>query len=188
MNPDGTVVERWYKDGVLHREGGPAYVERRRDGTAVIEWWYRNNKLHREGGPAWVRHHTDGTVIEQWYRNGKLYRDGGPSWVERHPNGTVTEEWYRNDKLHREDGPAYVKRRPDGTAESEAWCLDDTEVEPWEVLGRYLRRRGVPGLSTEALKQIAKDVPWQRWDELGPDHPLVALWSTVHPTADISAG
>mgnify|MGYP001488453139 CR=1 FL=1 len=134
VRPDGTVIEEWHKDGVLHREGGPAYVERRRDGTAVIEWWYRNNKLHREGGPAWVR------------------------------------------------------RSPDGTVESEAWWLDDKRVEQWEVLGRHLLRQGTPELSTEALRQIAKDVPWQRWSELGPDHPLVALWGTVHPSAEISAG
>jgi len=56
------------------------------------------------------------------------------------------------------------------------------------VPGRCLPGQGVPGLSTEALKQIVRDVPWQRWDELVSDHPLVALWGTVHPTAEISAG
>jgi len=160
VRPDGTVAEWWHRNGELHREDGPAYVERRRDGTAAIEWWYRNNNLHREDGPA---------------------------WVERRPDGTVVERWRKNDKPHREDGPAHIERRPDGTTESETWWLDGKAVDAWQVLGRCLLRRGVPGLSAEALRQIAKDVPWQRWDELVSDHPLVALWSTVHPTAEISA-
>ena len=186
VHPDGTVVEWWYRNGRRHREDGPAYVERHPDGT-IVERWYRNDELHREDGPAYVRRSPDGAVIEQWYRNNKLHREDGPAYVKRHPDGTVVESWHRNNKLHRDDGPAHVERRPDGTTESEAWCLDGTGVEPWEALGRHLTTRGVPGLSTEALKQIAKDVPWQRWDELGPDHPLVALWATVHPSADISA-
>ena len=185
--PDGAVVEGWYRNGACHREGGPAYVERRPDGT-VIEQWRKDDELHREDGPAQVKRHPDGTVIEWWYRNDKLRREDGPAYVRRCPDGTVVEGWYRRVVLHREDGPAWVRRCPDGTTESEAWWLDGTEVEPWEVLGRYLRRRGVPGLSAEALRQIVRDMPWQRWDELGPDHPLVALWSTVHPTADARAG
>ena len=209
--PDGTVVERWYKDGVLHCEGGPARVERRPDGT-VFEEWYKSGELHREDGPAYVERHPDGTVIEGWYRNdklhrehrqmvypdgtvieewrkdGKIHREDGPAQVERDPDGTVAEWWYKEGKIHREDGPARVGRSPDGTVDPEAWYLDGTRVEPWEVLGRYLTTQGAPGLSAEALRQIAKDVPWQRWSELGSDHPLVALWGTVHPTADASAG
>jgi len=186
-HPDGTVVEkRWYRNDKLHREDGPAYVERRPDGT-VVEAWYRNDKLHREDGPAWVGRSRDGIVAEGWYRSGERHREDGPAWVERHPEGIVVEAWYKEGKLHREGGPARVRCSPDGTV-TETWCLDDTEVGAWEVLGRYLTTRGVPGLSAEALKQIAKDVPWQRWDELGSDHPLVALWGTVHPSAEISAG
>ena len=182
---NGTVIEEWHRNDVRHREDGPAYVERRPDGT-VIEWWCRNDKRHREDGPAWVERYPDGTVLEEWYRDGVLHRVDGPAYVERRPDGTVSEEWCRNGRLHREDGPAGVVRRPDRTV-IDGWYLDGTEVEPWEVLGRYLTTRGVPELSAEALKQIAKDVPWQRWSELGPDHPLVALWGTMHPSAEISA-
>ena len=185
VRPDGTVVEEWRKDGKLHRDGGPAYVKRHPDG-AVFEGWYRNGELRREDGPAWVEHRRDGTAVEEWYEDGVLHREDGPAYVKRHPDGTVIEGWCRNNRRHREDGPAYVERRPDGTV-VEQWRRNGTGVEPWEVLGRYLLRQGVPKLSAEALKQIAKDVPWQRWDELGPDHPLVALWGAVHPRADISA-
>jgi len=184
--PSGTVVERWHKDGIHHREDGPAYVERRPNGT-VVEWWYRNGVLHREDGPAWVEHRRDGTVVERWRKDGKIHREDGPAWVEHRPNGTVVEWWYRNGELHRIDGPARVERDPDGTV-TEAWYLDGTEVESWQVLGRCLTTRGASELSTEALRQIAKDVPWERWDELGSDHPLVRLWGAVHPTTDASAG
>jgi len=187
VRPDGTVVEEWYRNDELHREDGPAWVARSPDGTVIEEWWYKNGRLHREDGPAHVVRSPDGTVIEGWYRNGITHREDGPAGVVRSPDGTVVEEWYKNDELHREDGPAWAKRRPDGTV-TEDWYLDDTEVGAWQVLGRYLTTRGMPELSTEALKQIAKDVPWQRWDELGPDHPLVRLWATMHPSADARAG
>lgn len=38
---------RWYKDGVLHREDGPAVIGK----DEHKEWWV-NGKLHREDGPA----------------------------------------------------------------------------------------------------------------------------------------
>jgi len=140
--------------------------------------------------PTVVERYSDGSVrSEDWYVDGKLHRTDGPAVVEYRPDGTVRAEvWFVDDKPHRIDGPARVWYHPDGTVRSEEWYVDGKAVESWEVLGRYLRRRGVPGLSTEALRQIAKDVPWQRWSELVSDHPLVALWSTVHPTADASAG
>ena len=52
VGKDGTI--KWYKNGLLHREDGPA-----------IEWadggkeWYINDKLHREDGPA--VEYSDGT-------------------------------------------------------------------------------------------------------------------------------
>ncbi len=38
---------RYYKDGVLHRDDGPAIVGR--DG---YEAWFKDGKSHREDGPA----------------------------------------------------------------------------------------------------------------------------------------
>ena len=53
--------KRWYLDGKLHREDGPA-----------IEWangikeWYLNGNRHREDGPAI----ESATGIKEWYLNG----------------------------------------------------------------------------------------------------------------------
>ena len=55
-------TKKWYLNGELHREDGPA-----------VEWadgdkqWYLNDKLHREDGPAceWA------TGYKSWYLNGK---------------------------------------------------------------------------------------------------------------------
>ena len=57
---DGT--KRWYLNGELHREDGPA-VER----SNGSKFWYLNGKLHREDGPA--REYANGT--KEWYLNGQ---------------------------------------------------------------------------------------------------------------------
>ena len=55
--------KRWFLNGKLHREDGPA-VEHA-DGDKL---WFLNGKIHREDGPAVEC--TDGT--KYWYLNGKL--------------------------------------------------------------------------------------------------------------------
>ena len=60
----------WYKNGILHREDGPA-VEL----VNGIKEWYLNGHLHRESGPAIDR--VDGT--KRWYHRGKLHREDGPA-------------------------------------------------------------------------------------------------------------
>jgi hypothetical protein len=59
-------VQRWFKDGKLHREDGPAIIES--DGS---EYWYKNGKLHREDGPAIAC--KDGT--KHYYLNGKEIKE-----------------------------------------------------------------------------------------------------------------
>jgi len=51
-------IQRWFANGVLHREDGPA-VEYA-DGT---KFWYRDGKYHREDGPA--------IVWPSWYVHGE---------------------------------------------------------------------------------------------------------------------
>ena len=62
--PDGTI--KYYKNGKLHREDGPAIEWY--DGT--IEWWL-NGYLHRTDGPAIER--PNGT--REWWINGVWQED-----------------------------------------------------------------------------------------------------------------
>ena len=73
---------RWYKDGALHREDGPAVK-----GPNGFEAWYRNGELHREDGPA--------VMCEKWgngwYLDGVRY--SYEKWIEvvdpRYPRLTI---------------------------------------------------------------------------------------------------
>lgn len=116
------------KNGLLHRENGPAFY------GEEFEGWFLEGKCHREDGPAitntnakiWMihgeHHRVDGPAIvglrdnsERWYFDGLLHREGGPACVW----ATGQEDWYKHGKKHRLDGPAYV--RLDGTQE---WWID----------------------------------------------------------------
>lgn len=93
---------KYYINGVLHRDDGPAMESKKR-----IEWW-RYGLLHRDDGPAVV-----GSSLE-WFRHGLKHRDDGPAFVQ----GKNTE-WWLNGKRHREDGPAIEYEN--GTT---AWFFD----------------------------------------------------------------
>ncbi len=82
----------FYKNGVFHRENGPA-VESADGGKS----WWLNGVLHREDGPA-----VEYDDVKEWYLNGKRHREDGPSL--EYANGS--KEWYLNGERHREDGPA----------------------------------------------------------------------------------
>ena len=60
----------WYKEGLFHREDGPAF-----EFVDGFKEWYKEGKLHREDGPA--REYTDGS--KEWYKEGKLHREDGPA-------------------------------------------------------------------------------------------------------------
>ena len=57
-------VEKWFKDGELHREDGPAM-----EYTNGDKYWFINDKYHREYGPA-IEYH-DG--CKEWFINGTKY-------------------------------------------------------------------------------------------------------------------
>ena len=78
--------KRWYKDGKLHRDDGPAKIY-----VSGSKEWYKNGKLHRDNGPAYISF----SGKKEWYKNGKLHRDDGPSII--FANGT--KAWYKKGKL-----------------------------------------------------------------------------------------
>lgn len=51
---------KFYRNGLLHRETGPAYRSR------CAERWHKNGKLHRVGGPAYS------ADIFEWWVDGVL--------------------------------------------------------------------------------------------------------------------
>jgi len=83
IDPDG--IKRWFLNGKLHREDGPA-----------VEWpngekfWFLNGNLHREDGPA--IEYADGR--KEWFLNGNLHREDGPA-IE-YADGR--KEWWLNDE------------------------------------------------------------------------------------------
>jgi hypothetical protein len=81
---DGT--KKWYLNGKLHREDGPACEYSNGD-----KEWCLNGELHREDGPAVEL----GNGNKTWWLNGKRHREEGPA-IE-YPNGY--KEWYLNGDL-----------------------------------------------------------------------------------------
>jgi hypothetical protein len=63
--------KRWYLNGQLHREDGPAIEHINGD-----KFWYLNGKRHREDGPACEYAYGD----KEWYLNDKLHREDGPAY------------------------------------------------------------------------------------------------------------
>lgn len=118
LNDSPTIddAKKWYRNGKLHREDGPA-VERA-DGTKE---WYFNGRRHREDGPAFVN--TSGYAA--WYFHGKCHREDGPA-VE-YPGGA--KSWYRHGFLHREDGPAIEYKN--GT---KLWYYNNVEMPFFQFL------------------------------------------------------
>lgn len=114
-NADGPVRDdknnaRYYRNGKLHREDGPA-----------IEWadgsktWFRNGELHRTNGPA--KELAGGRL--EWYENGKLKK-------VKLPDGTTY--WYGTSGLSIEDGKWFIAKQltPYGTT---IWYNSKGEVD-----------------------------------------------------------
>ena len=80
----------WYKDGLFHREDGPA-----------LEWadgskeWYLDGQRHRLDGPA-IEYLG---VYKAWYKNGQFHREDGPAYESA--NGG--KEWCLNGVLYTEE-------------------------------------------------------------------------------------
>lgn len=113
LEGDQTRKEEWYRQGVLHREQGPASIgEDQRTGTRE-EAWYRQGELDRENGPAFVVDHGSEGRRERWYERGQLHRDDGPAAIDADgDHRLLSQAFYARGELHREDGPAIISSRP----------------------------------------------------------------------------
>jgi len=73
--------ERWYLNGKLNREDGPAFQYWYRNGRKWVEKWWSNNKEHREDGPSHQMWFGNGQKeYERWLLNDKEY--SREEWVE----------------------------------------------------------------------------------------------------------
>jgi hypothetical protein len=84
MHSDGDITFM-NKDGLLHREDGPAYI-----GFDGQQSWYKNGKLHRVDGPAIMN--SNGNRF--WYREGKCHREDGPAVI--YADGQ--KNWFLDDE------------------------------------------------------------------------------------------
>ena len=57
-------VKRWYKNGSIHRDDGPAIIY-----PSGYMAWYRHNRWHRDDGPARVWPN----ITPEWYKHGTHY-------------------------------------------------------------------------------------------------------------------
>lgn len=66
-----TKILKWYKNGNLHRETGPAFITIQK-GFVKSETWYKNGKINREDGPALTMYYPKSKKIYEhaWLRDG----------------------------------------------------------------------------------------------------------------------
>lgn len=88
---DEWCTEKWYRNGYMHRDNGPAYITRGKK----IQKWFVNGRCHRLNGPAEIWYD-----IKSWYVKGKRHRLDGPAIVNKESgkkyyyidNKSLTEE------------------------------------------------------------------------------------------------
>ena len=98
-------------DGELHCIDEPALtITAADDGRLLLEAWYIDGALHREGDkPALTRWDpTTGHIVEScWYVEGKLHREKRPAVILRpgdDPHAVSEYRRYRHGKLHGSHG------------------------------------------------------------------------------------
>ena len=103
---DGTVeLERFYKEGLRHREGDrPAVIRYRSDGSVALESFYKEGQRHREvDRPAVVSYRSDGTVEwESFWKEGLRHREvDRPAAVRYRADGSVvSESFYKEGQMY----------------------------------------------------------------------------------------
>lgn len=146
-------TEKWYQNGVLHRENGAASI----DFDDGIYEWYHLGKLHRFKGPA-IINYSQGS--KSWYQYGKLHRKNEPAYIT-----SYCKVWYWKGVIHRKNGPAILGRN----YECGNWCMkswyqngvlhrkngpaveENNGVKEWWVNGKLHREDG-PAVEISNLK------------------------------------
>lgn len=105
QNDYGTISKKYYLNGLLHNEDGPAVFSYSRNGTLNCKEYYFCNMLHRENGPAIYHYDKHGDLYHVEYRfYNKLHRVGGPA-ISGHDIYTLTpyNRFYFHGEEHNEN-------------------------------------------------------------------------------------
>lgn len=98
-NPGETNPPKEYPDGVT--------FEKSRNGKSTYEIWHKNGVRHRDNGPAFIVTDETGKVtFQSWYQHGQKHRDNNLPAVEDFSQDKVWQEYYQHGKYHRVGGPA----------------------------------------------------------------------------------
>ncbi len=92
-------------EGKLHRVDGPAMTNYDLSGRPTKETWFKDGIRHREGGPAVTFFFGESLGGDSfiWFYKGYKHRVGGPA---QYSSDSINEKWYDHGSIHREDGPA----------------------------------------------------------------------------------
>lgn len=124
-----------YKNGKLHSlNGEPSVVDKWRYRYTIKRQWHRNGLLHREDGPAvevetkrWLA--DDVHITRTYYKNGVLYRI--EKFVKEQDGMALECKFFKNKMLHRNDGPAEIlisRDSNDEMLESKEWYYNNIKV------------------------------------------------------------
>jgi hypothetical protein len=107
LSPYGGVI--FTKDGVLHREDGPAYEEVFRTNNSIQsnEAWFMDGELHRDNDlPAYRAADSE----YQWMQRGLPHRTDGPAHIRNYNGKTIVEDWYTNGSKREPDSSKMSKQ------------------------------------------------------------------------------
>lgn len=71
LSPGEVLNERYYCNGKLHRDNGPAYVEYSHTNLRKVEYYYKNDVNFNDSGPIQILYYRDNT--QRYYYKNKDY-------------------------------------------------------------------------------------------------------------------
>lgn len=109
---------RYNEDNQLHHLNRPSIAKfHPRTGLLVAVDYYKNDVLHRDGGPAQERFSSMGDMVleQHWHYEGQRHRANNEvaSAIYDSDGFTLLQEYWVGGKLHRTNGPAIVEFSPE---------------------------------------------------------------------------
>lgn len=128
---------RYYIDGLLHREGGPAHIYVGR--VTRTEKYYHMNERHRDDGPAHIEYDIRGEKLivrsTEYLQRNLFHRLNEPARIFYNALGEKMDiQYWVNGELHNERGPAviYGPRQDFHREEKYYLCGKRYPKEEWE--------------------------------------------------------